>query len=189
MRSVTRYGDQDREGGIQGREIKGMTKEYKCEGEKAKRAEWNTWRERWRMESQKERLRDDVRRREGKAESRWKRKRQKREKNLKKKWETWGNTAREMESEAQKGREVKSASVMEINGECDKLWSRDRERDREWMRGAVGESTAWLVSRVLGGDRGETVDLVLIMLQQLMYFCSFLFFWYLYLTVSHLTFC
>lgn len=32
-----------------------------------------------------------------------------------------------MEREAQKGGEAKSASVMEINGECDKLWSRDRE--------------------------------------------------------------
>lgn len=32
-----------------------------------------------------------------------------------------------MASEAEEGREAKSACVMEINGECDKLWSRVRE--------------------------------------------------------------
>lgn len=45
------------------------------------------------------------------------------------------------ESEGKKGREAKSASVLEINRECDKLWSRIGEGGSE---GVDGESAALL---------------------------------------------
>lgn len=59
---------------------------------------------------------------------------------------------RETGSEGKKGGEAKSASVLEINKECDKLWSRKGEGGSE---GADGDPAALLVSRVQRGDRGN----------------------------------
>lgn len=59
---------------------------------------------------------------------------------------------RETGSEGKKGGEAKSASVLEINKECDKLWSRKGEGGSE---GVDGDPAALLVSRVQRSDRGN----------------------------------
>ena len=50
--------------------------------------------------------------------------------------------------------EAKSASVMEINGECDKLWSRKRGGEgREWMGEAMASMLPCWFPEDMGGDR------------------------------------
>lgn len=84
--------------------------------ERKENGQSETQKERWDVESQRRRKWGGERGRRG------------RDKNGSDNWEKYGERWRVRHRKV----ESKSASVMDIDGECDKLWSGDRER--EWLR-------------------------------------------------------